>query len=307
MPRSSRTAAPAPARSEAPQAGLYRRITGEIVAALARGVLPWRQPWRQGLPAVARPRRANGAPYRGINVLVLWNAALARGYGATVWMTCRQAQALGAHIRRGETGTRVVYVGRLRRTQPNGMGNDVDVWIPFLREYAVFNAEQIAGLPAEAYTPPAAPPEPERIARAEAYFAHIPAEVRHGGSRACYALDQDLIELPPFAAFRDAAAYYATRGHETLHWTRHPTRLARDFGRRRWGDAGYAVEELVAELGACFLAADLGLTPDHWDNHAAYIGSWLAVLDHDPRAVFTAAARAEQAVAFLAAFQPGLA
>ena len=108
--------------------------------------------------------------------------------------------------------------------------------------------------------------------------------------------------MPPFESFRDAESYYATLGHECMHWTRHEKRLARDFGRKRWGDEGYAVEELVAELGAAFLCADLALTPEVRDDHAAYIASWLKVLKDDKRAIFTAAAHAQRAADYLAAF-----
>ena len=105
--------------------------------------------------------------------------------------------------------------------------------------------------------------------------------------------------MPPFEAFRDAESYYATLVHEMSHWTRHPKRLDRDFGRKRFGDEGYAMEELVAELGSAFLAADLGITPEVREDHAAYIGSWLKVLKNDKRAIFTAAAHAQRAADFL--------
>jgi antirestriction protein ArdC len=111
--------------------------------------------------------------------------------------------------------------------------------------------------------------------------------------------------MPIFESFRDAESYYATLAHEMTHWTRHASRLDREFGRRRWGDEGYAAEELVAELGSAFLSADLGLTPEPRDDHAAYIASWLKVLKDDKRAIFTAAAHAERAAAYLHGLQPG--
>jgi len=116
------------------------------------------------------------------------------------------------------------------------------------------------------------------IKAAEAFFAAIPAEIRHGGGRAFYSITDDNIRLPPFEAFEDAESYYATRAHETAHWTRHPSRLDRDFGRKRWGDEGYAMEELVAEMAAAFVSAELGIAPMVLDSHAAYVASWLKVL-----------------------------
>ena len=106
-------------------------------------------------------------------------------------------------------------------------------------------------------------------------------------------------------SFSDAEAYYTTLGHETTHWTKHPTRLDREFGRKRWGDEGYAMEELIAELGAAFLSADLELTPGLRDEHASYIESWLKVLKSDNRAIFTAASHAQRAADFLHGLQAG--
>ena len=129
--------------------------------------------------------------------------------------------------------------------------------------------------------------------------------MEHGGDSAVYFPDLDFIRLPPLEAFRDAESYYASRGHETVHWTRHPSRLNRDFGRKRWGDAGYAMEELVAEIGSAFLCADLGLSLEPREDHAAYAASWLKVLKSDKRAIFTASAAAQKAVAYLHSLQPG--
>ena len=109
--------------------------------------------------------------------------------------------------------------------------------------------------------------------------------------------------MPAFEAFRDAESYYATLAHECTHWTRHESRLDREFGRKRWGDEGYAMEELVAELGSAFLCADLDLTPEIREDHAAYIASWLKVLKNDKRAIFTAAAHAQRAADFLSGLQ----
>ena len=115
----------------------------------------------------------------------------------------------------------------------------------------------------------------------------------------------DRIQLPPFEAFKDKESYYATVLHELTHSTRHPSRLAWDCGRKHIGDEGYAREESVAELGAAFLCADLGITPDIRDDHAAYIASWLKVLKDDKRAIFQAAAHAQRAADYLADLQAG--
>jgi antirestriction protein ArdC len=144
----------------------------------------------------------------------------------------------------------------------------------------------------------------QRIEKAEGFFAATGAEIRHGGDSAFYAPAPDFVQMPPIESFRDAQSYYATLAHECTHWTRHPSRLDRDFGRKRFGDQGYAMEELVAELGAAFLCADLELTPQIRDDHAPYIAGWLKALKDDKRAIFTAAAHAQRAVDYLHSLQP---
>jgi antirestriction protein ArdC len=289
------------------KADLYTRITGRIVEELEKGVRPWLKPWNAEHAAgrITRPLRHNGQPYRGINVLMLWGEAMERGYSCPIWMTYNQANELGAQVRKGEHGSLVVFANRIQRTETDTKGNEVEREIPFLKGYTVFNCEQIDGLPSH-YTAPAAPTlDPvQRIAGAEQFFANAGADIRHGGNQAYYAIHTDYVQMPPFETFRDAESYYATLAHEMTHWTRHESRLVREFGRKRWGDEGYAAEELVAELGSAFLSADLGITPEPRDDHASYIANWLKVLKDDKRAIFTAAAHAERAVGFLHGLQP---
>ena len=286
---------------------VYEKITDRIVSDLERGVRTWLAPWsiEHAAGRITRPLRANGIPYQGINVLELWSAALISGHAAPIWMTFNQAQELGGHVRKGEHGWQVVYVSKITRTErDDATGEESARQIPFMRNYTVFNVEQIDGLPAHYYTIVSPQIDPiQRNARAEAFFAATGADVRHGGTRACYDPISDAMQMPPFESFRDPESYYAVRSHETVHWTQHPSRLARDLGRKRRGDEGYAMEELVAELGAAFLCADLGLTPEVRDDHAAYIAIWIRVLKNDKRAIFTAASHAQKAVDFLHALQ----
>ena len=290
-----------------PRADLYTRVTGRIMDELEKGVRPWLKPWNADhtLGRITRPLRANGEPYKGVNVLMLWGEALAKDYACPVWMTYRQAAQLGGQVRKGEHGSLVVYADRFRKTESAENGDETLREIPFLKGYTVFNCEQIDGLPAHFYAPPAPPPAvPLRIEAAESFVAATKARIDHGGNRAFYAIEADRVQLPPFESFADAEGYYATLLHELTHWTRHPARLDRAFGRKRWGDQGYAAEELVAELGAAFLCADLMITPEPRADHASYIASWLAVLHNDKRAIFTAAAHAQRAADFLHGLQP---
>lgn len=290
---------------------VYTRITDRIVADLERGVRPWFKPWNaeHALGRITRPLRGNGKPYQGINVIMLWAEAVAKGYAAPIWMTYRQAQELNAQVRKGEQGSLVVYADRFTKTERDAeTGTESEREIPFLKGYTVFNVEQIDGLPAHYQEKPEPVLDPvQRIAHADEFFASTKADIRHGGDRAYYAVHADYVQMPPFESFHDATCYYATLAHECTHWTRHPSRLDRDFGRKRWGDEGYAVEELVAELGSAFLSADLGLTPEPREDHAAYIASWLKVLKGDKRAVFTAASHAQRATDFLSSLQPPVA
>lgn len=285
---------------------LYSRVTNAIIADLETGVTTWTKPWSAEHLAgrVSRPLRSTGEPYSGINVILLWAEAVARGYAAPIWITFRQALALGAHVRKGEHGSTVVYANRIERTEKGEGGEDVERSIPFLKAYTVFNVEQVEGLPAHFH----AVTEPwleaaQRIDHVDRFFSGTGAEIRHGGNQAYYAVQADHVQMPPFECFEDPESYYATLAHECTHWTRHPTRLDRDFGRARWGDEGYAREELVAELGAAFLCADLGLELQPRPDHASYIASWLKVLKHDRRFIFTAAAHAQRAADFVHAQQ----
>nr|WP_312051841.1 zincin-like metallopeptidase domain-containing protein [Brevundimonas diminuta] len=176
-------------------------------------------------------------------------------------------------------------------------GDEVEQRIPFLKAYTVFNIEQIDDLP-EAWRPtlPEQVNPDERLEAVELFFAGLGADIRHGGSAAYYVLASDHVQMPPFETFRDAGAYYSTLGHECVHWTGHGSRLARDFSR---STQAYTREELVAELGAAFLCADLGLELEPREDHAAYLGHWLEVLKADKRFLFSAAAHAQRAVAWL--------
>jgi len=284
------------------KADIYTRITNRIIADLEQGVRPWFKPWNAEHAAgrITKPLRHNGVPYKGINVIMLWSDAMAKGFTCPIWMTYKQAQEIGGQVRKGETGSLVVFANTVTRTETTEAGEETEREIPFMKGYTVFNGEQIDGLP-DQYRATAAPTlDPvSRIDHAEQFFAATGADIRHGGNRAYYAIQPDYVQMPDFVTFRDAESYYATLAHEMTHWTRHPSRLDRDLGRKRWGDEGYAAEELVAELGSAFLSTELGITPEVREDHAAYIGSWLKVLKDDKRAIFTAAAHAQRAADYL--------
>ena len=291
-----------------PKTDIYTRVTNKIMADLERGTLTWRQPWNAEHLAgrICRPLRHTGQPYKGINIIMLWATAAEAGFASPLWMTFKQALELGACVRKGSKGTQVVYADRIRRSEENDRGETELREIPFLKAYTVFNVEQIDGLPAHYYHQPEPPnPNPEtRLDHLDSFFRNCLADIRHGGTQAYYSITHDYVQMPPFETFVDAERYYATLAHEMTHWTRHTSRLNRDFGRKTFGDEGYAREELVAELGSAFLAAELGFAPETREDHAAYIQHWLKAMKNDKRFIFTAAAHAQRAVDFLQTRQP---
>lgn len=288
---------------------IYARITERIVADLEKGVRPWIQPWRAGNATgrITRPLRHNGQAYTGLNVLLLWSEAIARGYAAPIWMTFRQAGELGAHVRKGETSATVIYASRFTKTETDAQGGEVDRDIPFLKAYGVFNVEQIEGLPDHYHHRPQPVEDPiERIAHADRFFANTGSVIHHGGSQAFYQPSSDVIQMPPFETFRDSASYAAVLGHEHIHWTADARRVGRDLSRYAKDLSERAREELVAEIGSALLCADLGIVPElePRSDHASYVASWLRVLEDDKRAIFQAAAHAQRAVTFLHQLQP---
>ena len=284
---------------------VYTRVTERIIADLEKGVRTWMKPWSGGNAEgrITLPLRHCGTPYRGINILLLWSEAIEKGYTSSKWMTYRQADELGGHVRKGEHGSLVVFANKITKAETDDNGQDVEREIPYMKGYTVFNVEQIDGLPEDYYDVPSAEVKKmQLLEEAEAFFKGTAAIFQHGGNRAYYAPALDTIRLPMPEAFRDPESYAATKAHELTHWTAHETRLARTLG-KRFGDEAYAAEELVAELGAAFLCSTLGITPEQREDHAAYVGHWLKVLKQDKRAIFTAASHAQKACDYLHSLQ----
>jgi antirestriction protein ArdC len=278
-------------------------VTARVITELEQGRTPWAQPWGMGKTALGLPRNAlSGQNYSGINILILWGAAIERGCPTQFWLTYRQALALDGHVRKGEKGVGVCYADRftpkaeIERAAADG---DEPEAVPFLKRFTVFNAAQCEGLPASLLEP--APPLPERSVHddAERLIAATNAEFRIGGNRAYYDPAADYVQVPPQPAFFDQINYYRTCFHELGHWTGHEKRLARDLS-GGYGGKAYAREELVAEMASAFLCAALGIVPTV--RHADYIGSWLQVLREDIRAIFRAASQASKAAEFIRAF-----
>ncbi len=275
----------------------YQRITDSIIEQLEAGTKPWIRPWRGNGRGSLVPRRATGEAYRGINVLMLWLATELSGYEENTWITYRQAQDLGGQVRKGEKGALVVKYGTFT---PNEREDDDERAIPYLKGYTVFNVEQIENLPERFYRPAeelAATPVPQ-LETVETFVLNSGAAVTYSGATACYRPAIDDILMPDRARFVSEVHLYSTLLHEMSHWSGAKHRLDRDLS-GRFGSESYAIEELVAELSASFLCADLGVAHDPRDNTTTYLESWLKVLKNDKRAIITAAAKAQSAADYL--------
>lgn len=274
---------------------IYQAVTDRILEMLEKGTAPWRHPIRGG-PGGGWPKNLDpGKPYRGINVFLLAVTAWAKGYGSAFWLTFRQAAARGGAVKKGERASMVVF-WKQHETTDKTSGEPLK--IPVLRYYSVFNAEQCDGV-----APPDAPPETdtvfEPIAEAEkivAGYAGGPA-IEHGGSRAFYRPLSDLVRIPEPVRFVDRESYYATLFHEMAHSTGHSKRLDRglDEDLAPFGSPDYSKEELVAEMGAAFLAAAAGISPPTIEQSAAYIAGWSRKLRDDKKLIVSAAGAGQRA------------
>ncbi|NCP12696.1 MAG: DUF1738 domain-containing protein [Sphingomonadales bacterium] len=285
---------------------LYDEVTASIIAQLEEGVFPWVRPWSTAMAAPGLPRNAvTGRAYSGINVLILWGAVIEGGWSSQDWLTFRQALAAGGCVRKGARGRTVFYADRCvpKGEREGGDGSERGEearGIAFLKRFTVFNVSQCEGLPEGLVSAPVPLPERELHASAEVLIAATGADFRIGGPDAFYSPSGDFVQVPPQPAFHHQIDYYRTALHELGHWTGHGARLGRDQT-GRFGSAAYAREELVAELASAFLCAALGIQPTV--RHADYLGSWLAVLRADSRAIFRAASQASKAAELLLQFQ----
>lgn len=284
--------------SKSTRADIYARITDEIIAAIENGAGDetgaWRAPWHHNGSAVFRPCNVqSGKAYRGVNVLALWAASEARGFSSGLWGTYRQWAERGAQVRKGEKSSLVVFWKTAEQKEDDQNGDDQQHSNVsrrfFARGYSVFNVAQVDGYQAEAQP---VLDEAERHAQADAFVAALGIAIEHGGESAYYRPSTDTVHLPCFSSFRDAASYYGVAIHECGHATGAKHRLDRDLS-GRFGSRSYAAEEMCVELAAGFVLADLGLAHHPRPDHAAYISSWLEVLKDDPRAIFTAASKAQ--------------
>ncbi len=263
---------------------LYQNVTAQIIAELERGAVPWVQEWRgtdiMPTNAVSKTR------YNGINIPILWHQSMKHGYPTNTWLTYKQANAVGAQVRKGEKATFIVYTSTFKKEED-------EEGYRFLKTFSVFNASQIDNLDSETPQPL---PAMERHAVADKMITATTADIRHGDRNPMYVPSQDIVFMPQPEAFTTKEGYYATLFHELAHWSGDKKRLDRDLT-GRFATQSYAAEELVAELASAFLCASCNMGGEV--RHAGYIETWLKLLREDPRAIFTASAKAQQATNFI--------
>ena len=265
---------------------VYQDVTNSIIEQLENGAIPWVKPWKAD--STADKNIISQKAYQGINRLILGMSSMAQGFDNPAWASYKQWESLGANVRKGEKGNRIVFFSPV--TKENKTTGETEAYA-VLKAYTVFNAAQIEGLEIVA----AEPVEPKPFTAnqlAEERIIKTGAAISHGGDAAFYAPSVDRIQLPHKASFDNEGSYYATAFHELTHWAGSESRLDRTKG-KRFADPAYAFEELVAEMGAAFLCQDYGIQGEL--RHAGYIQSWLKALRDDSKAVFKAAALAQKA------------
>jgi len=263
-------------------------VTERLIASLEAGAVSgeWNRPWIGGEIAM---NAVTGNQYSGGNLIVLW--VLGEDFGSQYYATYKQWQSVGAQVRKGESGITLV---KWTPIECKDHGKDemcMNCGRAIPKAFTVFNSTQVDGWDGETQN------EDVRRCDLDHYFGSVGATIKHGAN-ASYNKRTDEVTVPHFEAFESAEAYYATLGHEMIHWTGHADRLNRQYG-EKFGDDAYAFEELVAELGSAMLCASLGITDTPRPDHARYLKHWVHVLKQNYRVLWTAASAAQKAVTFI--------
>jgi antirestriction protein ArdC len=273
---------------------VYDIILDRIIDKMNDGIVPWQCPWSKlgGFPKNAVSLKE----YRGINRLLLGLS----GFQSNSFLTYKQCQGLGGHVKPREKGLPVVYFNFLEKPGENPDKPEETILLPLMRYYTVFNTTQCEGLPEEVYALPKKQIEFDSVSACNEVlngFINGP-EIRHNEARAFYRPNEDYINMPVPDTFRSSEEYYSTLFHELTHSTGHEKRLSRAsvVDMCPFGSTNYSREELIAEIGASFLCGTTGIENKTIDNSAAYINGWLNVLKDDKGAVIVAAGQAQKAV-----------
>lgn len=276
---------------------IYSLVNDRIMAALEQGIIPWKRPWTGRLPT----NYDSGKEYRGVNILTLGIAEMVRGYSSPYWMTFKQANRHGGHIKKGERATYIIFSDKKVREIEKEDGTKETKIFHFVRSFPVFNLEQTVGVPKkEAVT--ALDPDRDLIEVCDSVLSrmsNLPV-YRESGSSAYYMPKEDIVNLPPLEAFKTTEGYVATKFHEYGHATGHESRLNRPgiMAVAAFGSEEYSFEELVAELTSAYLCAKTGID-NTLENSSAYIQNWLKTLKDDRTMLMKASGKAMAAVEYI--------
>lgn len=280
----------------ATQAQIKEQVTAKIIEALESGVTPWVRPWKPSKHSGSPTNILSGRPYRGINWLLL----SLPGHSSKWWGTFNQWRGIGVSVKRGEKGTGIVLFKPVTKEVINEQGDKEVEKYGYYTTFTVFHISQVEG-DISRFTEEDSTPSFPDYEPAENLISSIGANIRHGGSESYYSPTKDYIRVPYKSAFIDAESYYSTVFHELIHYTGHETRLNRLNKFERFGSESYALEELVAEIGAAFLCSHLGV-PFAERNTAAYLDHWLKILKKDSSAIFLVTSAASKACDYLLSF-----
>jgi antirestriction protein ArdC len=293
------------------QNDIRQSITSQIIAALESGsVPPWRRPWRLGKAAGPAANVVSKRSYRGLNPILLDLASQTDGFSSRWWGTFNQWKSLGGrvmarpqHVPPGRWGTQIVFWSPVTKKIENENGDQEDDRFFVLRLYTVFNIDQVSGDHLDHLRAGQADTGETAVIDYEPADHAIEATgacIRYGGGKAFYSPAGDFIQCPPRAAFTEPDEFFETLFHELCHWAEHPDRL--NWSRKE-ADNTYAMGELVAEIGACYLARELGVpASENLSNHVAYLANWLKAMKDDPKFIFQASAQASKAADFILSF-----
>ena len=274
---------------------VFNILTNRIIEQLAQQVVPWRKPWTDaGHPQNLITRKL----YSGMNTWLL--ASL--GYSQNVFLTLRQATAVGANIKKGEKGHIVIFWKREEKRQDKEQVSDEKQYVSLLRYYLVFNIDQCENIP-ETLLTPVAEAQFSPLTVCDEIVARMPQspKIIHGKSMACYDPRKDEVHMPKQGSFTSSESYYCTLFHELIHSTGHQSRLNRPevSEPNKFGSVRYSIEELTAEIGACYLNSVAGIIDKEFDQSVAYIKGWIEALRNDKRLIVYASSRAQKAVDFI--------
>lgn len=288
--------------------GIRQTVTNAIIDALRDVKLPpWRRPWRVDGDYGPHANFSSKRPYSGVNRLLLPMSALRNGFSSRWWGTFNQWKERGGsvkprpkNVRPGQWGTTIVFCRPITKKKTDDAGEETTESFQMLKTFTVFNADQVEGVEIQKQAEAAPMTHTEdHFERADEIIDAAGFDIRYGGNEAFYSPALDRIHVPDRGRFT-LPEFYETVFHEMIHATEHPTRL--NWDRKLPGNT-YALGELIAELGGCFLATEAGL-PTHktLTNHAAYLKDWLKALENDERFIFRAAAQAQKAADYILAF-----